>query len=225
MSRYTDCPFLNEYVIDDFLVSDDDPILYETQGTATESLVNLNHYDTMSRASTFSLSLESDSSPPRRRYSRRQRARQQIPSSQEVERQQRAEAERHALQGRNRRRIVVESDNEEEIEDSEENQPVNVDHERLFMPEISDDDQDQQQDQQSLHTVPVPISPSSRTPTLPVSPSPHTPALPVPPSSRTPTLPMSPPPPRSSYFASTRSSLHQQPLPHTSSLLHTSIHQ
>ena len=113
MSRYTDCPFLNEYVIDDFLVSDDDPILYETQGTATESLVNLNHYDTMSRASTFSLSLESDSSPPRRRYSRRQRARQQIPSSQEVERQQRAEAERHALQGRNRRRIVVESDNEE----------------------------------------------------------------------------------------------------------------
>lgn len=107
------------------MVSDDAPILYETQVTATSSLVNLQHYDS-SRMSSLSLELESDSSPPRRRYSRRQRIRQSRISSQEIERNQRESENRMLEQQRRRRRVIIQSDNEEEIDDADAGDQVDL---------------------------------------------------------------------------------------------------
>ena len=98
LNRYEDCPFLNEYVEDDFLVSDDAPILYETQVTASSSLVNLQHYDTLSRSS-LSLHLESDSSPPRR---------PPLSQSQRLE----------ALIRRRRRRVIPSDEDESDVSPS-----------------------------------------------------------------------------------------------------------
>lgn len=113
---------MNEYVQDDFLVSDDAPILYETQATETSSLVNLQHYDS-SRTPSLSLELESDSSPPRRRYSRRQRIRQSRISSQEIEWNQHESAYRLLQQQRRRRRqAIIQSDSEEEVDDADDDQ-------------------------------------------------------------------------------------------------------
>ena len=122
MCRYDDCPFINEYVQDDFLVSDDAPILYATQLSDTTSLVNLLHYDS---GSTTSLEVElgSDSSSSRRR-SRRQQQRLRRISSQELERQEREESEYQRPPRRRHRNVIFSEDDEEvdEIDDSDDSE-------------------------------------------------------------------------------------------------------
>ena len=123
MCRYDDCPFINEYIQDDFLVSDDAPILYATQLSDSTSLVNLLHYDSGSTTS-FNMELGSDSSSSRRRSRRQQQRRLRI-SSQELERQQREESEyQQRLPRKRHRNVIFSEDDEDEIEEVEEVEEV-----------------------------------------------------------------------------------------------------
>lgn len=110
--QYTDRYNVNEYVPDDFLVNDDDPIIYETQVVPSPSSTEVEP-SLLSFMSTASTLTDTYSTPPRRR-SVRQR-----------ERNQRRIEEYATIcggvqDGHRKRRRVIDSEEEDVILDSEE---------------------------------------------------------------------------------------------------------
>ena len=110
--QYTDRYNVNEYVPDDFLVNDDDPIIYETQvvPSPSSSEVEPSLLSFMSTASTLT---DTYSTPPRRR-SVRQRERNQ----RRIE--EYATICEGVQDGHRKRRRMIDSEEEDVILDSEE---------------------------------------------------------------------------------------------------------
>lgn len=106
-SRFTQANNLNEYVVDDFLVNDDDPIIYETQLRTDDSeafsIHNLEYYSFPDSEFTASL--------PRRSARQHERNEQRI-----AEREHRDET---IVLPHRRRRVIIESDEEDVILDSD----------------------------------------------------------------------------------------------------------
>lgn len=108
ISRFTQANNLNEYVVDDFLVDDDDPIIYETQLRTDDSeafsIHNLEYYSFPDSEFTASF--------PRRSARQHERNEQRI-----AEREHRDET---IVLPHHRRRVIIESDEEDVILDSDE---------------------------------------------------------------------------------------------------------
>lgn len=110
--QYTDRYNVNEYVPDDFLVNDDDPIIYETQVVPSPSSTEVEP-SLLSFMSTASTLTDTYSTPPRRR-SVRQRERNQ----RRIE--EYATICEGVQDGHRKRRRVIDSEEEDVILDSEE---------------------------------------------------------------------------------------------------------
>ena len=110
--QYTDRYNVNEYVPDDFLVNDDDPIVYETQVVPSPSSTEVEP-SLLSFMSTASTLTDTYSTPPRRR-SVRQRERNQ----RRIE--EYATICEGVQDGHRKRRRVIDSEEEDVILDSEE---------------------------------------------------------------------------------------------------------
>lgn len=110
--QYTDRYNVNEYVPDDFLVNDDDPIIYETQVVPSPSSAEVEP-SLLSFMSTASTLTDTYSTPPRRR-SVRQRERNQ----RRIE--EYATVCESVQDGHRKRRRVIDSEEEDVILDSEE---------------------------------------------------------------------------------------------------------
>lgn len=110
--QYTDRYNVNEYVPDDFLVNDDDPIIYETQVVPSPSSTEVEP-SLLSFMSTASTLTDTYSTPPRRR-SVRQRERNQ----RRIE--EYATVCESVQDGHRKRRRVIDSEEEDVILDSEE---------------------------------------------------------------------------------------------------------
>lgn len=110
--QYTDRYNVNEYVPDDFLVNDDDPIIYETQVVPSPSSTEVEP-SLLSLMSTASTLTDTYSTPPRRR-SVRQRERNQ----RRIE--EYATICEGVQDGHRKRRRVIDSEEEDVILDSEE---------------------------------------------------------------------------------------------------------
>ena len=110
--QYTDRYNVNEYVPDDFLVNDDDPIIYETQVVPSPSSTEVEP-SLLSFMSTASTLTDTYSTPPRRR-SVRQRERNQ----RRIE--EYATICEGVQDGHRKRRRMIDSEEEDVILDSEE---------------------------------------------------------------------------------------------------------